>query len=279
MLTKFSNCVSSKNLAPESCCSELQGRTGWLKRIVPSSILSLALITTIPIIEANAKTQGSYIKASAIKSSLASKSNIRTIVDNPGSVPGGQNYYLGDANDIYTGKTSRSSKSAYGFGLAYGYAFNYNRVFLAPEAFIDWNRLNQSDSMLKVSSNYGMKLNVGYDFTDRFSLYGIMGASKVKYQQYFTRTYYPANDPITETNLIKTKSSLSMIYGLGARVGISPNLGLGIEYTSQSFSVKPSEETGVVNSNGSDFFINSKNRLNAIRLTLSYQFGSDKCSQ
>lgn len=246
----------------------------WIKKIVPSSILSLILIATVPAIEANAKTEGSYVKASLLRSKLTTKNDITNIEDGYGPIIG-KNGHLDDPIDVRTPINNSSTHKAYGFGLAYGYAFNYNGAFVAPEAFMDWNRLNQNSS-LKVDSNYGLKLNVGYDLTDRFALYGIMGASKINYTQYFNRTSSQIGlfgvEYTTENNSIKTKSNISLLYGIGAKFKVDQDIDLGLEYTSQTFRVKPSEETGIIVANSSDFFNGSRNRLDVIRLTLSYQF-------
>lgn len=246
-----------------------------------------ALISTLILAtNAHAKTEGTYATFGVLHNNLTTKYSQVRIADDGISGDG----TLGNSGDSNDYKSSKNKQNSYGIGTSVGYAFNFSGFFLTPQLFFDWDRLGKKNDNDKpvVNYSYGAKVNLGYDITDRFALYGIAGISRLNYNQYFSPNYIPitstTNDTVASTRNIKTKTVYAPIFGAGAKFSVTPNVDLALEYTAQTFAIKPKgyEGTGVGHSSTtsqptsaeSDFYFKSRNRLDSIRLNLSYKFGT-----
>ncbi len=75
--------------------------------------------------------------------------------------------------------------SKIGYGIAYKYSFNFNNLFVAPELFfdkIDTKSNNGFDEFMLIKDRYGLKVNLGYDFSDQFAGYISGGLADINYK-------------------------------------------------------------------------------------------------
>ncbi len=128
-------------------------------------------------------------------------------------------------------QTTKKDDSATGYGLAYKYAFNYNDFFLAPGIFYDHigskTALVQADTSsgtFSVKDRYGVKLDLGYDISDQFAVYGMLGLASVSYDVKFDNLLVLAH---------QTGHKSSMIGGLGLAYHMHKNVTLSLEYNKQ----------------------------------------------
>ncbi len=185
----------------------------------------IALITLFSIISsaANAKTQGNYIGLNLINTEVELFSITTEHNERPKEF------------DSYSKTTSFSG------GLNYKYAFNFNKFFVAPEIFFDFNkakgRAKYSDQdnvtyyNTEIKNSVGAKLNLGYDITDKFALSGFFGHSinRVRYN------YTYLND-IFENNL-NYKTREAFIYGLGLKYDLTKRFSLNASYEIVQFGL------------------------------------------
>ena len=168
-------------------------------------IISIILLTNSSL--AHAGTSGNYLGASLINTTL----------QNP-SIHGSEPKYTNDK--AYAMKMS--------LGASYGYAFNWNNFFLMPEVFYDDNDITNSSSgsltsRYKIDNSYGVKLKIGYDFTDRFSGFLLLGhaESRVMDKVEYNFVYYDTNE--------------SFIFGLGFRSELAYDFSVGGSYQIHQF--------------------------------------------
>ena len=162
-------------------------------------IITTALGTLLASSPALAKTEGNYVGIDLINS------------------------YVDNAD--FDGVTHNDENLS--FGVNYRYAFNFNNFFVAPEIFYDHNatKSNASDSsgtryndQLKYS--YGVRLNVGYDITDKFALLARVGHSESRASFQESTSTPQKSDQTLET----------FIYGLGAKYSVTDNVDLNLAY-------------------------------------------------
>jgi len=137
-------------------------------------------------------------------------------------------------------------------GLSYQYALNYKGFFVAPELFYNFNNTNsvssieenQSGVERNLKQSYGVKLNLGYDITDKLSVFGLVGHSenRTKVKHYFVQD---------ETSVSQQSSvnAEAFIMGLGARYVVGKNISLKVshEITQLGFSKKLLDTTDKIN--------------------------------
>ncbi len=162
-----------------------------------------------------------------------------------------------------------------GLGVDYKYAFNFDRVFIAPGFFYEQNNTKvggsgvtdssdfANNNKLKISNRYGVKADLGYDLTDRFSPYITGGYSRIG---------YTATNAITR-NFVTTPSSKSSTVGdwfcgVGLKYRYSNTLSFGAEYNTQAFTV----QTNVAYNNNIAYSGAYKTKLSVMKLGAFYNF-------
>ena len=135
-------------------------------------------------------------------------------------------------------------------GLSYQYAFNYKGFFVAPELFYNFNNTNSVNSIeeapegyeLNLKQSYGVKLNLGYDITDKFSVFGLVGHSEVRAKI----KYYSVQYEVFEQQSLTQEA---FIMGLGARYVVGKNISVKLshEINQLGFSKKVLDTTDKIN--------------------------------
>lgn len=154
-------------------------------------------------------------------------------------------------------RQSKIDGTSVGAGLTVGYKKSFNQVFVAPELFYDYLNSSTRDyyqsaapykqDTLELRSRYGAKLNLGYDFTDKFSAYATYGLSAVDHVDNFPTA--------RSTPRSQGKWKTSAIYGFGVMFHLSDSWALKAEFNTQRFNVPYSYDAGVI----------SKVRLNVLK--------------
>ena len=171
---------------------------------------------------AYAKTEGNYVGIDILRSSTEHK---------------------------YAG-ISVKDKSA-GFGANYKYAFNFDKIFLAPGVFAERLGSKVTDDLNETTTTnyrYGAKLDLGYDVTDNFAAYFTNGFANVRYK---------LDD---HDGYVESKSAVSYFYGAGLSYKILKNLTMNLEYNTQSPSF--------TNVNG----VKIKSDIKVTKIGVSYNF-------
>ena len=134
--------------------------------------------------------------------------------------------------------------SEMGVGVSLGYKMNSGLVYVAPEVFYDY-----ADNI--VVHRYGARVNVGYDFTPRFSLFVNAGVANAAYDD---RT------PAAQSSYSASDNDVSPIFGLGVIYNLNNEWALKAAYDRQE--VDASYDTG-----GSDEI-----DLDTVRVGLLFNF-------
>jgi len=164
-------------------------------------------------------------------------------------------------NPNQTAPQNRVDGSSVGVGATLGYKKSFKQFFVAPEVFYDY--LNSSSpsyfhttqgvegDTLEIRSRYGIKANLGYDFTQNFSsylTYGIAALDRI--------SRYPS------FNYTQGKWETAAIYGIGAQYHLSENWSMRAEFNSQRFNAIYYAVPGST----------SKIRLNVLKIGILYNF-------
>ena len=203
-------------------------------------LISASLIASIASASAFAKTEGHYVGASVINTS---------------------------SETSFDQDNHRNDK--YSFGVDYKYAFNYEKFFLAPSVFYDHNALTEEVTLtaapftgVKLTNNtkysYGAKLLIGYDVTDKFAPFAIVGHSQTRSDG---SSYGPGFAFVKESS-----TNEGMVYGLGFKYSLNEKVDLNASYELTQFGLS-SNLDGVVG--GSDK-LNSTYKV--ARIGASYRF-------
>ena len=199
------------------------------------------------------------------------------------------------------------------FGLKYFYALNYNGFFLAPELFFEYNNIkkfNEHNSnsniiynermpwrfgqeFLKIHKIYGGKINFGYDVNPDFAPFVFVGISKIYYSN--RNSVYPEyafnlnggaidirqymlNHNQQDPFLIMRNSTITSLFGLGAKIKLSERFLLNMEYliykkfkaskVYKNYNIDNSE----IHSTISDFSNQFKADLRVAKIGLLYNF-------
>jgi len=150
----------------------------------------------------NARTVGNYIGIDLIKTDL-SFSMERTV-------------FYKDKNNQYKKSIQTDPSSKYSFGLKYNYAINYRGFFIAPGLIYEENKVknhyNRSSenafsrmeyfgkSYSKINKRYGIKIDIGADINEDFSIYGTVGSAINHYENYGGLYNYYYTDPTVNVN-------------------------------------------------------------------------------
>ncbi len=223
--------------------------------------LSLALIVAgvLASSQANAKTEGDYVGIDILRTSSKTKSNSNSAADAAYS-----DYYSHNKSD-----------SAFGFGINYKHAFNFDGIFVAPGVFFErlgteskvnyapdgYGYYNQS---VKIGNRYGAKFDLGYDVTDKFSAYVPLGMNLVSYE-IDTQNY----DNIKTSNTKRTGNESGYFYGLGFSHALTNNISLNAEYNRLS-KLKLNSASGASSVSGGS--IAADTTVQIFKFGVSYKF-------
>lgn len=156
------------------------------------------------------------------------------------------------------------NKKSLGLGANVGYKINNNGLIIAPEAFFDYlnnektltssseelNFINGQkytvtfidSSKTKLNYRYGARLNIGYEFNNKFSIVANYGLAAVNYKYNNEYFYYDEFDgKQSEPSIKKRGSKISSIYGLGAGYNLNKNITLKLNANLQNFDYKIKE--------------------------------------
>ena len=165
---------------------------------------------------ANARTKGNYFEISAINTSVRFK------------------YDYQDSVKSVANNTS--------LGVKYSYAFNYKNLYIAPGIFYDHHNVTQNspnhylgndgkfydsgDRSRNFVNNYGIKLNIGYDTTYRFSTFVTLGYGNSRYLTgRHTFIAGTADERAESSYIVET-----YIAGLGAKYSLFKNIDVLASY-------------------------------------------------
>jgi len=224
-------------------------------------ISSLIAILTINLFafSANAKTEGSYVGLDLIKNSVQVKSNSNLASDQA------------NFSQFYNHK---KDDTAYGGGINYKYAFNFNNFFIAPEVAFNFlnneikagyagTQNNPYSQSLKLKSQASFQTNFGYDITDRFSAYIPLGISIFNYELN-TKDVGSLGSYVTTK---KTGRESALFFGAGLAYEPIKNWIVNLEYNKfKEFKITSSTATI---SGGQ---IVAKTNVDAVKLGVSYRF-------
>lgn len=195
-------------------------------------ITSLAAIFTTS--SALAKTEGNYFGVDLLRSSANQQ-------------------YQHDGKVVTNYK--KFDDSSYGIGTSYKYAFNFNKIFIAPGAFYEKLGIKSADQdkdTVSLNDRYGAKLDIGYDVTEKFAAYFTNGLSKTSYKVDWK-----------SIGQKKSGSKADYFYGVGLGYKVSDNLVANLEYNRQS-TVLDTPNLGGINQVKAD--------LNVLKVGLAYNF-------
>ncbi len=196
-----------------------------------------------------AKTEGNYVTVDLHKA--ISETHRNTLIF--GATP--------DDVTKYTGQNTS-------LGASYKYAFNFDKIFLAPGIF--YERIGTkvmttdggNESSMSVNNRRGARLDLGYDFTNDFAAYVTAGITSTSY-----RTAHGDADGFgtAQSNQKFRGNKTGYLYGIGFTTNIAKDVSIGAEYNTQMLKVK---SLHVVSGNDTRF----KNRIDLYKVTLAYHF-------
>ncbi len=223
----------------------------------------LLLTTTASILASSAfaKTEGNYFGIDVLRTSAQEKSSSSEAADHSTFL---SNYYSHDKKD-----------SAVGFGLNYKHAFNFNNFFIAPGIFFERLGLDSKvgysttatdaySQSINLKNRYGIRADLGYDLTDKFSAYVPVGYNVVSYQ---ISTYDQGG--LSYITSKKIGSEGSYFYGLGLSYAITDNFGINAEYNRLS-QMKLKSASGVTIDNSGTIIANTTVQI--FKIGTSYKF-------
>lgn len=164
--------------------------------------------------------------------------------------------------------TTRTEETDFGLGLNVGYKFHVaDSVYLAGELFysnqdIETRNINNLlITDLSLNNTYGLKAKLGFDITDNFSIYGMLGQTTLDFD---INNSYPFAPPLTDDSTDVDEITI----GVGAEFLLNEQWGVTVEYSQlNDVSFDPIPEVAVpgkINDNELD--------LTALTFGLSYRF-------
>ncbi|WP_189399672.1 outer membrane protein [Arenicella chitinivorans] len=173
------------------------------------------------------------------------------------------NFTVGHSLDRDTGTNTTPSiltlaeESDFGLGLNLGYKQQLNeKLYLAGELFytdqdIQTNNVNNLlRTQLTVNESYGAKIKLGFDITDDFSMYGLIGSTTLDFD---IRNSYPFAPPVRQAS----EDVSEFTFGLGAEYAVTGRFSVTAEYAQfNDAEFDPIPEVAVpgkINANELDF--------------------------
>jgi opacity protein-like surface antigen len=179
--------------------------------------LLFSLFTTFISGNSWAKTQGNYVGVDLI----ATHTSFDTSKDRFSAL--GSNYKIKNGDQISVGGN-------------YKYAFNHKGIFIAPGIFFDHNNVESQDnvdSIYRLNNRYGVKLDIGYDLTDKLGLFINVGIANNTYSL------------INKTNSAKNSDNdLNGLMGIGAKYSITENVDLNFAGELSQVKMKEPQRAG-----------------------------------
>jgi opacity protein-like surface antigen len=211
----------------------------------------------------NARTVGNYIGIDLIKTNLSFSTEETR-------------YNMNTNNNEYKKSIQTDPSPRYSFGLKYNYALNYRGFFIAPGLIYEDNKVknyfNRSSdnrystieyfgkSYSKINKRYGIKIDIGADINEDFSIYGTIGSAINHYENYggLYRYYYTVPDitinginnfsPPLENSWKGNKGKKTApFFGGGFRIKLYKNWLLNGEYNYTRFTVDLKAENLLIN--------------------------------
>lgn len=151
-----------------------------------------------------------------------------------------------------------------GYGLNVGYKISKNKFFIAPELFYEslnndspdfYDSSTAAGDKLKINDRYGAKLNLGYQFHEKFSAFVNYGRASVGYSQFF---------PDVSRNYKERRGS--RVYGIGVAYKITKNIEARLSYDIQKIETNYNANYDG-GSNEADYV-----RIEATKVGLVYNF-------
>ncbi len=223
----------------------------------------LLITTTVSILASSAfaKTEGNYFGIDIIRTSAQEKSRSSEYND---TVGGPELFYSHD-----------KKQSSTGFGINYKHAFNFDKFFIAPGVFLEklgtdtktgyeYSSNLYYSQEIKLQNRYGVRADLGYDVTDKFSAYVPVGYNLVSYQ-ISTNEYQSPNYAASK----KTGSEGSYFYGLGFSYVLTDNIGINAEYNRLS-QMKLKSASGVTLANSGTIVADTTVQI--FKIGASYKF-------
>lgn len=221
------------------------------------SIVAFLLLSS----QASAKTQGHYIGIDVLQNSVevSTKSSVTSDNNDPSIAP----FY-----------NFKKDESDYGLGINYKYAFNFNDFFIAPA--ISYNILNSevktgnfvsnndyTEQRLKIKNSATLKVDFGYDITDKLAFYIPLGYSIFYYDLATTDISQLGGDVRTT----KSNKEGAAFIGVGLSFEIFEKLILNLEYNKyEELNIKTSSFT----SEGTRILYDTD--IEILKLGASYKF-------
>ena len=201
-------------------------------------LVAIAITTSILSASANAKTQGHYVGLNLINTSTV------------------------ETNALGSGQKHRNDN--FSVGADYKYAFNFDKFFVAPGIFYDYNNNNADYASWTgemysgdLAYSYGAKVDFGYDVTDKFSPFVTIGYSETR----SSGTYYDTSEYYREDF-----TDEGLVLGLGLRYAINDMLSINASY----------EATQLGGASNLDAIIGGTDKINpaykVIKLGVAYNF-------
>ncbi len=167
----------------------------------------------------------------------------------------------------------KNRDSAYGFGLNYKYAFNFNNFFVAPGISYEFLNNDVKSGFTDTSSNYfsqniklknsvSFRTNIGYDINEQFAVYVPVGISQFNYS---IKTNDVGGSDVTNNRKSGNKSAAFI--GFGFSYESVKNWVMNLEYNKyQNFKIT----SGTATNNGGQ--ISARTNVDVMKLGLSYRF-------
>lgn len=223
---------------------------------------ALSLITiagSLLASNAYAKTEGNYLGIDVLRSTAKVKSTSTLASDNVGS---SEPYYNFNKKD-----------SAYGVGLNYRYAFNFNNFFVAPGVSYEFlnndvksgygsSSTNFFSQSVKLKSSVSLRANLGYDINDQFAVYVPVGIS-----QFYYDIKTSDNGGGSSVNGKKSNSKSAAFIGFGFSYEPVKNWVMNLEYNKYQ-NLKLTSGTATIDGGQ----ISAKTNVDMVKLGLAYRF-------
>lgn len=177
-------------------------------------------------------------------------------------------YTSGPNSPFSQPQTQKVENDGLGFGLNAGYKINKGKFFIAPEAFYEklynsnpdfYRSSAQQGDKIRINERVGAKLNLGYDFTEKFSAFVNYGFASVNYRQQFG-----------SVNRFYDSRKNGDVYGLGISYKITDNLAMRLVYDVQQ--IKTNYDIGGDTFSGQNGDQKDSIKIKATKIGVVYNF-------
>ena len=185
----------------------------------------------------------------------------------------------------WTNKTPPSQDQGVSWGINYKYAFNVNKLFVAPGIFYDHYTVKTRDALnedtvigydyaanhtsLAIKKRYGFTSDIGYDLYGSFSPYFILGYSWIDYLSQ-NGGCLSSNCQSKLQNGISQANTGRFLYGLGLKVNYNKSLSFNIRGDVQKFVAKTNSD--VEANKGYNYEAVFRAKLKTLKVGMAYNF-------